>query len=167
MRYALYAVLVAASLVLQVTWLGLASIGGAVADPVLVIVMTVGLLHGSEEGMLVGAGAGLLQDVMTGSSLGLGMLANLCVGYVAGLGERSIYVENLWLPALAAACLTVVRNAVWIGAGHLAILLQAPPGETLRLVAAAACYNGGIAVPIFHGLRRLDSVLVGLYERPR
>jgi len=105
--------------------------------------------------------------VMTGSSLGLGMLANLCVGYVAGLGERSVYVENLWLPALAAAGLTVVRNAVWIGVGHLATLLAAPVEETLRLVGVAACYNAAIAVPIFHGLRRLDSVLVGLYERPR
>jgi len=167
MRYALYFVASAAALVIQITWLSRLSPGGAVVDPLLVIVMTVGLLHGPEEGALVGAGAGLLQDLMTGAPLGLGMLAGVCVGFCAGLGERSIYVENVWLPGLAAWVLTLVRNAVWIGAAHLAGLLTASPLDVARITLLAACYNGLVAVPIFQGLRRLDAALVQLYERPR
>ncbi len=167
MRYALYFVASAASLVLQITWLSRAGLGGAVADPLLIVVMVVGLLHGPEEGALVGAGAGLLQDVMTGTPLGLGMLAGVCVGFCAGLVERTIYLENVWLPGLAASALTLVRNAVWIGIAHLVGLLSASPLDVVRITALAACYNGIVAVPIFHGLRRLDAVLVRLYERPR
>ncbi len=167
MRYALYFVASAVSLVLQITWLSRLSVGGAVVDPLLVVVMMVGLLHGPEEGALVGAGAGLLQDVMTGTPLGLGMLGGVCVGFCAGLGERSIYVENVWLPGLAAGVLTVLRSAVWIGAAHLVGLLSASLVDVARITALAACYNGCIAVPMFHGLRRLDGTLVRLYERPR
>lgn len=166
-RYALYALLGVTAIVLQTTWLGSVSLGGAVVDPLLAIVLAVGLLHGPEEGALVGAGVGLLQDVMTGVPLGLGMLGNMVVGFCAGLGQRSIYVEDLWMPALAAAVMTVLRAIVWIGAAHLVGLLDVPFFEAVGVTAVAACYNGAVAVPIFHGFRRLDRALIRLYERSR
>jgi rod shape-determining protein MreD len=166
-RYALYTLLGALAIVLQTTWLGSVSLGGIVADPLLAIVLAVGLLHGPEEGALVGAGLGLLQDVMTGVPLGLGMLGNLIVGFCAGLGQRSIYVEDLSMPALAGAVMTVLRAIVWIGAAHLVGLLDVSFLEAVWVTVLAACYNGLIAVPVFHGLRRLDRALVRLYERSR
>lgn len=166
-RFTVYGLLAAVAVLLQTTWLGYVSVGGAVADPLLVIVLAVGLLHGPEEGALVGAGVGLLQDIMTGVPLGLGMLSDLAVGFCAGLGQRTIYVEDLWLPALAAAVMTVPRAIVWIGAAHLVGLLNVSFVEVVWVTFLAACYNGCIAVPIFHGLRRLDGALVRLYKRPR
>lgn len=166
-RFTLYILLGAVAVVLQTTWLGSVSLGGVVADPLLAIVLAVGLLRGSEEGALVGAGVGLLQDVMTGVPLGLGMLGNMIVGFCAGLGERSIYVEDLWMPALAAAVMTVFRAMVWIGTAHLVGLLDVPFFEAVWVTIVAACYNGCIAVPVFHGLRRLDRALVRVYERSR
>ena len=166
-RYTMYALLGVIAIVLQTTWLDSVGLGGAVADPLLAIVLAVGLLHGPEEGALVGAGVGLLQDIMTGVPLGLGMLGNMVVGFCAGLGQRSIYVEDLWMPALAAAVMTVLRAIVWIGAAHLVGLLDAPFFEAVGVTVVAACYNGIIAVPIFHGLRRLDRALIRLYERSR
>jgi rod shape-determining protein MreD len=166
-RYVVYALSVAASLVLQTTWLARASIGGAVPDPLLILVMATGLLHGPEVGMLLGAGIGLLQDVVTGVPLGLGMLACLCVGFAAGLGERIIYMENVWLPALGAVALSALKVAVWTGAAHLVGLLPAPPLEVVRVGLLTACYNGVIAVPIFHGLRYLDGALIRFHEGSR
>ncbi len=165
MRYALYVAAASCALVLQITWLSRVHL--AVIDLLLVVVMSVGFLHGPEEGAVVGAGVGLLEDIMQGTPLGLGMLSSVCVGFGAGLGQRSIDVENVWLPALAAAALTLLRNAVWIGTGHLAGLLNISLLEAAQVTALAACYNGIIAVPVFHGLRRLDGALVRLYERPR
>lgn len=167
MRYALYLAASAAALVLQITWLSRLGVGGAVVDPLLVVVMTVGLLHGPEDGALVGAASGLLQDIMTGTPLGLGMLGGVCVGFGAGLGERSIYVEHVWLPGLAAGVLTLLRYAVWAGAAHLTGLLSVSPLDVARVAALAACYNGVVAVPLFHAFRRLDGALVRLYDRPR
>ncbi|HEV2357957.1 MAG TPA: rod shape-determining protein MreD [bacterium] len=164
-RFVVYGVAAAAGTVLQTAWLGYLPLGGGIADPLLPIVMTVGLLHGSEEGALVGAGIGLLHDVMSGSPLGLGMLAAVSVGFVAGLGERSLSAESLWLPAVGGVVLTVISGALSAGAAHLVGLLQAPLPDVARAVLGSACYNGVIAVPIFRGLRRLDAALVRLYER--
>jgi len=62
---------------------------------------------------------------------------------------------------------TVLGAAVSMTAAHLVGLAQAPFADAVRAVLGSACYNGVIAVPIFHGLRRLDAAAVGLYERSR
>lgn len=165
MRFAVYGVLAAAGTVVQTAWLAYVPLAGGVADPLLPIVMTVGLLHGSEEGALVGAGIGLLHDVMSGSPLGLGMAAGACIGFVAGAGERSLSLESAWLPALGGAALTVLAAVVSVTAARLVGLAHTPLLEAARATLGSACYNGAIAVPIFRGLRRLDAAVVRLYER--
>jgi rod shape-determining protein MreD len=167
MRYLVYLLLVGVGLALEMTWLTRATIAGAPPDPLLIFVMTVGLLHGSEEGALVGAGVGLLQDITTGVPLGLGMLANMCVGFAAGLGERLIYMESTWLPVVGAVGLSGLRATVWALAAYLVGLLKGPAPEVARLVVAVACYNGIIAIPIFHGLRYLDGALLRFHEDSR
>ena len=166
-RYAAYATLVAVLLIVQIVWLDRVTIGGAAPNPLVILVMAVGLLHGSEEGALVGAGVGFLQDVVAGGPLGLGMLAELSVGFAAGLGEHVIYVENIWLPVLGAVTLSALHTAVWAAAAHLVGMLQAPILEVIRVGALGACYNGFIAVPIFRALRYIDLALVRDHEDSR
>jgi rod shape-determining protein MreD len=167
MRYAAYALFAAASLVLQVTWLARISVGGAAASPALILVMAVGLLHGSEEGAILGAGVGLLEDIVAGGPLGLGMLSDLCVGFTAGLGQHVIYTRNIWLPAVGVVVLSVLHAAVWAAAVHLVGLLQAPVAEVARVALLGACYNGVAAVLIFRGLRYMDMALIRDHEEPR
>jgi rod shape-determining protein MreD len=162
----MYALAASCALVLEITWLSHLGAGVPV-DPLLVVVMSVGLLHGPEEGAVIGAGAGLLEDIMAGVPLGLGMLGGVAVGFCAGLGQRSINVDNVWLPGLAAAVLTLLRHAVWTGTAHVVGLLNAPLVEVAQVAVLAACYNGIVAVPVFHGFRRLDDALVKLYDRRR
>jgi rod shape-determining protein MreD len=165
MRYLMYAVFAAAGTVIQSAWLVYVPLAGGIADPVLPIIMAVGLLHGSEEGAIVGAGIGLIHDVMSGSPLGLGMAAGACVGFAAGLGEGSLSLESAWLPAVAGVVLTAVSAAVTLIGTHLVGLAAMPLPDAARAVAGSACYNGVIAVPIFRGLRGLDTAVVRLYER--
>ncbi len=165
MRFLVYAVFAAAGTVVQSAWLVYLPLFGGIADPLLPIIMTVGLLHGSEEGAVVGAGIGLIHDVMSGSPLGLGMAAGVCVGFAAGLGEGTLSLESAWLPAVGGALLTLAAGAVTLAGAHLMALTVAPLPAAARAVLGSACYNGVIAVPIFHGLRRLDAAVVRLYER--
>jgi rod shape-determining protein MreD len=167
MRYAAYLLLVGVGLALEMTWLTRATIAGAAPDPLLIFVVTVGLLHGSEEGALVGAAVGLLQDITAGVPLGLGMLAGVCVGFAAGLGERFIYMESTFLPVVAAVALSALRFSVWALAAHLVGLLRGPVPEVARVIVSAACYNGIIAIPIFHGLRYLDRTVLRVHEDSR
>jgi rod shape-determining protein MreD len=158
-RYLVYLPLVLLVVAFEVTWLARTTIAGAVPDPLVIFVMTVGLLHGSEEGAVVGAGVGLIQDIATGVPLGLGMLAEMTVGFAAGLAERFIYMESAALPVVAGTVLTALRTAVWALAAHLVGLLQGPLPDLARMVAAAACYNGLVAIPLFYAFRSLDAAL--------
>ena len=166
-RYGAYLLLVAVGLVLEMTWLGRATIVGVAPDPLVIFVMVVGLIHGSEEGALVGAGVGLLQDIVTGVPLGLGMLADQVVGFVAGLGGGVVYIESVWMPAVSAAALTSLRVGVYALAAHLVGLLGGPLLEVVRVDVVSACYNAVIAIPIYHGLRSLDRALVRFHEDSR
>jgi rod shape-determining protein MreD len=166
-RYVVYLLIVGIGLALQTTWLARATIAGAIPDPLLIFVFTVGLLHGAEEGALAGAAVGLLRDIATGVPLGLGMLADMCVGFCAGMGRRFIYLESTWLPVIGGTLLGGLRAAVWALAAHLVGLLQAPVPEVARVVVAAACYTGIVAIPLFHIFRSLDRALVRLHEEAR
>ena len=166
-RYLVYLLIVGIGLALQTTWLARAMIAGAIPDPLLIFVLTVGLLHGAEEGALAGAGVGLLRDIATGVPLGLGMLADMCVGYCAGLGQRFIYMESTWLPVIGGTLLGGLRAAVWALAAHLVGLLEGPAPEVARVVLAAACYNGIVAIPLFRIFCSLDRALVRLHEEAR
>jgi rod shape-determining protein MreD len=165
MRFVVYGVFAAAGSVVQTAWLTYLPLWGGVADPLLPVIMTVGLLHGSEEGALVGAGVGLLHDIMSGAPLGLGMATGVCVGFAAGLGERSVSLDAMWLPAAGGAVLTLLAAAVTVTGTRLIGLGHAPLAAMLGATVGSACYNGIIAVPIFHGLRRLDSAAAALYGR--
>lgn len=165
MRFVVYAVCAAAGTVLQTSWLVYLPLWGGIADPLLPIILTVGLLHGSEDGALVGAGIGLLHDIMSGSPLGLGMAAGACVGFAAGLGERSLSLDSTWLPAVGGAVLTMLSAIVMLIGTHLIGLSHVSAGEFARATLGSACYNAIIAVPIFHGLRRLDTAVAAAYGR--
>lgn len=166
-RYLVYLPLVLVALAFQTTWLARAAIAGAVPNPLVIFVLTIGLLHGSEEGALVGAGVGLVEDIATGVPLGLGMLADMCVGFAAGLAERFIYMESVLLPVVASVGLTALRAAVWALAAHLVGLLTGPLADVVRMAAAGACYNGLVAIPLFHAFRSLDGVLARFPEESR
>src|SRR5207237_8722600 len=59
-RYAVYLLLVTVLLALQTTWLAGAGIGGAVPNPLIILIMIVVLFIGLTECEVFGAGDGLL-----------------------------------------------------------------------------------------------------------
>lgn len=81
---ALWAILTA--LVLQVSVFPHLAFHGIVPDVVLLVVVAVGLRHGSETAMVVGFGGGLLLDLVPPADhvAGRWALALLLAGYVAG-----------------------------------------------------------------------------------
>ena len=105
---ALWATLVA--LVLQVSVLPHVAFHGIVPDVVLLVVVAVGLRHGSEAAMVLGFGGGLLLDLVPPADhvAGRWALALLVAGYVSGpvAGRFShsgpATVRSLRWPALVA-----------------------------------------------------------------
>ena len=95
---------------------GLSLIGPTLAhafDPFLVIMVFFALRYGDTTGMLVGAGAGWVQDFhFAGPVLGLSALSKLVVGFCVGLVGSRLLLTGGW-----------ERLLVILGAGFMDALL--------------------------------------------
>lgn len=96
MKTATVLMAITAALALQTTLSGL-MIGGRIpVNLVLVAVVYIGLAYGAATGMLAGAGAGLAQDALAGSVVGIGGLSKTLVGFLVGvLGAQFIVSQTI------------------------------------------------------------------------
>jgi rod shape-determining protein MreD len=142
-------VAVSAALVLQVSLFSHLAVSGVVPDLVLLVVVAAGLAHGSELGLVVGFGAGLLLDLAPPADhyAGRWALALLVVGYVAGrLSAPGRPRVGQWLPVAAAA--SFVGTSLFALTG---LLLGDPAvgvGELLRVEVVAVCSDVALALVV-------------------
>lgn len=148
-------VLIVAALV-QTAWLARLPVVGAVIDPVLVLAVATGILRGAESGAVIGLAGGLLQDLLSGGPLGMHGLSKLVAGFGSGLFERSIYIENPFLPAVAAFAGTLLGAALLNVIGVVTGLGSVSWTEAVPRVVIQAGLNSVIAPPLFRGIRSLD-----------
>jgi rod shape-determining protein MreD len=151
---ALFAVSVA--LVAQTSVFSHLSVQGVVPDLVLLVVVAAGLAFGSELGLVLGFGAGLLLDLAPPADhyAGRWALSLLVVGYVAGrLSVSGRTRVGQWLPLAAAA--SFVGTSLFALTG---LLLRDPAvgvGELLRVEVIAVGWDVALAlvvVPLTLGL---------------
>ena len=92
-------------------------LGGTTAavDLVLVAVVYVALTSGPVGGMVAGSLAGLIQDALTSGMVGIGGLAKLVVGFLAGALSQQFIVTAALPRLLMFAAATAVHAAVFMG----------------------------------------------------
>ncbi len=90
-RYAAYALILAAIIIFNLTYLEFLSVGGLSPDFALILVVWIAISEGRMEGLLAGFAAGLLLDYFSMDILGANALSKATAGFVAGL----FYKENL------------------------------------------------------------------------
>ena len=161
MRAARIFLAIVVTLAMQTT-LGRFIIRGPVAiDLLLVVVVYVALTSGPAAGLLSGTFAGLAQDALSSSVIGIGGLAKTLVGFVAGIiGTQFIVTASLprFLVFFAA---TVLHAVVFMG---LYVLLDLRHfGEPYAAVAGQATANAVVGVVAF----QLVELLPGAVERRR
>jgi len=81
-RNVFWAVLVAATALIQTTWLGAVRIQGALPDLTLLLVIYFALRDGEERAMWTGVLGGLFQDVAGNAVIGHNILCNVVIGYI-------------------------------------------------------------------------------------
>ena len=147
---------VSVALVLQTSVFSHLAVQGVVPDLVLLVVVAGALAHGSELGLVLGFGAGLLLDLAPAADhyAGRWALALMVVGYVAGrLGASGSPRIGQWLPVAAASAF--IGTSVFALSG---LLLQDPAvgvGELLRVELVSVCWDVALAlvvVPLTLGL---------------
>ena len=105
------ALIVAASVILQVSFLSFLSLLGASPNIVPVVVVCLGLLGGGVVGAVCGFVAGLLVDSMLLQTLGVSSLLLLSIGYLAGRYRESFEITGAFAVALLCGGFTLLAAA--------------------------------------------------------
>jgi rod shape-determining protein MreD len=154
-------VAVAVALALQTTAARFLVRGSMAVDLVLVVVVYVALTSGPATGLLSGTFAGLVQDALSSSVIGIGGLAKTLVGFLAGIiGTQFIVTASLprFVVFFAAS---VLHAIVFMG---LYVLLDVRHfGAPYGAVAGQAAANAVVGVVAF----QLVELLPGAVERRR
>jgi rod shape-determining protein MreD len=134
---------------------------GLVPDLVLILVVSYGLLKGPWYGAAIGLAAGLVGDLAAGGLIGIGALAKSITGFLAGLLEKTIFKDNLLVPALSLLAGTIIAETIFLVVN--AALNQYFGGffALMPRLLAMALYNAILAPPIYHQFYRLETRLGG------
>jgi rod shape-determining protein MreD len=142
----------------QVAWLARVQVWGAILDPLVPLIIAVGILKGAESGAVVGVAAGLLQDLLSGGGpLGVNGLSKLVVGFASGMFERSIYIENPLLPAIATFAGTLLGGVLLVIVALLVGLGVPPWPAVVARIIVQAVLNSAIAPVLFRTIRVIET----------
>ncbi|NLM45313.1 MAG: rod shape-determining protein MreD [Firmicutes bacterium] len=92
------ALLFVLGIALQGSVLALAGTAGVHPDFLLIVTVSLGILGGPKNGAIIGACAGLLQDILFGSPLGFFAAVKMLAGALAGMFADDIYKDMTAAP---------------------------------------------------------------------
>ncbi len=155
-RVVTYTTMIAIAALVRSAWLARIPVWGASIDPVLPLVVAIGVFRGAEGGALGGVVAGWVQDLLSGAAMGVHVLSKLVVGFVAGMFEQSIYAEDPFLPAVATFLATILGELVLIVVLVITGLAPLVWPRTLQALLSQAVLNSAIAPFVFRGVRAIE-----------
>jgi rod shape-determining protein MreD len=88
------------------------SLGGARLNLMLLVVVAWSLLRGPREGIVWGFIGGLALDFLSGAPIGSSALALTLVGYLASLGQLTLYRTSPLFPSAVALVATIIHHSV-------------------------------------------------------
>lgn len=101
---------------LEATLLQYLRIGDIAPNFMIMVIVSFALLRGSKEGAIIGAVAGLLNDISFGLSLGPTIISYIFIGYICGKLNQNFYRENFVMPFICTLLSSLVYSGVHIGA---------------------------------------------------
>jgi len=104
--------LMIAAVVLQSVVLGWVAIRGVRPDLALIILAFTAVRRGSMTAQLGGFASGLVEDLLSLSPVGFHALFRVCIGFLYGLAEGSIFVDPILMPVLLAGLATLLKGVV-------------------------------------------------------
>jgi rod shape-determining protein MreD len=139
--------------VIQTALVPYLSIWGIFADVPLLMVVSWSLLQGRREGLVWGFVAGAAIDILSGAPFGAATLSLSLVGFVAGLGEATVFRTHVALPLVAAFLATLVYDLLFLLVvrmmGQQVLWLD----SLLRTVLPSAVLNAVLVPLVFLPLR--------------
>jgi len=142
-------------LIFQTTVLDYLTVYGVKPDLVMLLVVFNGFLLGPREGAFLGFAGGIIEDLFSGSYIGMNALSKMAAGYFAGLSGERLYKEN----ALVVAGVTFFSTIAGLLVNYLLLLylkIDVPFFYTLlRVVLPTALYTAVLVPFLFKRVLRL------------
>jgi rod shape-determining protein MreD len=150
------AALLAAALLIQTTVLEHVAIRGIKPDLALIVLVFVAVQGGAMAGQVAGFAAGLAQDLLSLSPLGLGAFVRTIIGHVYGRLQGALASSSVLASVVMVFAATVVKGALlWL----VTSLLAPDHGVTLTIGSLIElAYNAALAPLLFAGLGRIRSL---------
>lgn len=109
MRPLILSILVILIVAIQATWLAALHLPvKLIPDLVLILVVSFGLLRGPDQGLFFGLLAGFFLDLISGGIIGIQALSKMALGFSAGFMEKTIFKDNLLIPAITVFGATLI-----------------------------------------------------------
>lgn len=102
--------LILINIVFQSSILPYFTLFGFVPNTGLVLIVIIGLRQGKYYGGFFGLGLGLIQDILFGQVIGVNALIFFILGYVVGMIQEVLDIENIIIPILTSAISTIFYN---------------------------------------------------------
>ncbi len=154
-RFTPAALALLAAAVLQLAVAPYVSLGGVVPNFLLLIVVTLALTTGPEEGATVGFIAGCAFDLIGAGPVGPMALVMSVAGFVAGLLHEAMFAEG-WLLPLTVLAVTALVSEIAYTTLLLLLGVEIPFWRAIvTKVLPAAVYNTALALLVYPWLARL------------
>ncbi|MCL6636060.1 MAG: rod shape-determining protein MreD, partial [Peptococcaceae bacterium] len=143
-----------ALLILQTTVLDYLSVAGVKPDLVMLMIVFNGFLLGPREGAFLGFAGGVVEDLFSGSYIGLNALSKMAAGCLAGAAGERLYKES----AVVAAGVTLFSTFAGMVVNYLLLLYLdvhvSPFYALLRVALPTAAYTAVLAPFLFSRVLR-------------
>ena len=110
MFYVIFFLSVFLSVILQATFFTYYNFLGVKPDIIMISIVSVALLKGSNHGASWGFALGLLEDFFVGRFVGSNALAKMLTGFFAGQLEKNIFKDNPMVPFVCTFCFTIING---------------------------------------------------------
>ena len=139
---------------LQTTLVADLNVRGTCADIVMLLPISVGIVHGRDEGAIAGFASGVVLDlVVHGTPVGFFALGYTLTGYLVGMTQATVLRAAWWIPVLTAICGSAI-GVVTLGALAKIVGLEGYLDSHLLVVAAAvAAVNAVLVLPMLRVVR--------------
>ncbi|NSW89506.1 MAG: rod shape-determining protein MreD [Firmicutes bacterium] len=111
MKVLIYVVSIFVIILVQTTVLDYIEINNIKPNLILVYSVCISILEGSMGGAVIGLFAGLVQDIVSGKTLGFYSLLGMYLGAIAGLASKKLYKDNILVVVLFTFFLTMVYES--------------------------------------------------------
>ncbi len=113
MHYIIAILILIVNFIFQSTLLQHFSIGGILPSTTLIIVAIIAVFRGKYEGAALGLVAGLMQDILFSTTIGVNALIYFLIGYVLGLLGEKVFKESWFLPLITIILSTISYHVLY------------------------------------------------------